>query len=196
MIGVNFSLNVYEYLLLFALFCIPFKLGMILRCTDEWLVVVVVCLSGIRAAEGLTCTVHPQGDGSALYQISAPAKPNREYDWKINGMVVAHEDDSDGTIVLKHNGTFLLLKAHHSNTTYTVDTAEGRVSVPCYGPLSLGEPPHDDANKSNWGAILAGVVISLLALLVILPVGFCWWKKKGCFRKKKRSKKILRPLSS
>ncbi|XP_031432080.1 uncharacterized protein LOC116222395 isoform X3 [Clupea harengus] len=94
------------------------------RGTDEWLVVVVVCLSGIRAAEGLTCTVHPQGDGSALYQISAPAKPNREYDWKINGMVVAHEDDSDGTIVLKHNGTFLLLKAHHSNTTYTVDTAE------------------------------------------------------------------------
>ena len=68
------------------------------------------------------------------------------------------------------------------------------------GPASssLSEAPHD-ANKLNWRTILAGVVIALLALLfhallvlgllvqallvldrfVILPVGVCWWKKKG-----------------
>ena len=49
----------------------------------KWLVV-VVCLSGIRTAESLNCTVHLQDDGTALYKISELPKPNCDADWAID----------------------------------------------------------------------------------------------------------------
>ncbi|XP_031432081.1 uncharacterized protein LOC116222396 [Clupea harengus] len=177
------------------------------HCTGQWLVVVVVCLSGIKTAELLNCTETVEKNGSALYKISEPAELHCETDWAINGIVVAYEGHVNKTLVQLLTQDSLRLIHRYPNVTYTVDCEKGRVSVPCYGPASssLREPPHDannrsrglafnttdsassslseaphDANKLNWGTILAIVVIALLviALLFILPVGICWRKKK------------------
>ena len=38
----------------------------------------------ILAADGMSCTAHLQGDGTALYKISEPAEPSSDIDWAIN----------------------------------------------------------------------------------------------------------------
>ncbi|XP_031432077.1 uncharacterized protein LOC105891792 [Clupea harengus] len=171
---------------------IPSKRRMTTRCRGICLV--VVCLSGIRAAESLTCTVHLLENGSALYKISEPAEPNWEADWAIGGTNVANDEEFNRTLVVQNTGNSLLLKAYHPNTTYIADYSKWPVKVSCNGPASssLSEAPHD-ANKQNRGTKLAGGVIALIviallviALLVILSVVFCWKKKKGCFRKKEK----------
>lgn len=113
----------------------------------------------IKTAVCLNCMVHQQSDGTVLYQLNQQAMPGCQIDWLINGVVVAHEEDFNRSLIISKTAHSILMKKYFPNTVYKEDCfeSEPRTAV-CHGPRNSSP----DTGNNKTGVTIAVTVAAFL----------------------------------
>ncbi|KAL6489445.1 hypothetical protein MHYP_G00031860 [Metynnis hypsauchen] len=127
---------------------------------------VLVLLLKLHMADGNSCSGQKNGNGTLTFNVNSSKCDG--YSWKINGTVVAYDQNCTKTLVQEHGPNYIIFKSFQTNVSYFCD----RNTINC---TELIQNITDGAGILPVIiviAVVAGVIITGVIVFIIVK-----WKK-------------------